>query len=417
MKLYKNLEPTDENIKETYAKDLLGRREDVDKFAAFLKGENCPVSVAVDGEWGSGKTFFVKQVAYRLDEDKVQIDPEKCLTVYYDAWENDNDFDPILSIVDCIKRAATAAAAVKDRDTTKLKKIVADIFCAAKYFSSDQTVQKIAAFLDEMSARNTDTTINNCQAVPTNTQIKEKLQELYNEIIPENGVRLVIFIDELDRCRPDFAVRVLERIKHFISVDEDNRVRMVFSINKKQLEHTIKKHYGEGYDSRNYLNRFFDLVIAIPEAGILPYVTQYTVDLPFGLETRVVSAAIHYFGIQIREINAFVAELISIQRTAKIEGMLSLPTPRVFMENIFPILLAAKLTDNDKYEKLVSGNGSGLIEDIWVNELGCEHNDHIYGTMVYLSIFQNEGVHPTDEILEERERILRYLNKSFLYES
>ena len=87
------------------------------------------------------------------------------------------------------------------------------------------------------------------------------------------------------------------------------------------------------------------------------------------------------------------------------------------MENIFPILLAAKLTDNDKYEKLVSGNGSGLIEDIWVNELGCEHNDHIYGTMVYLSIFQNEGVHPTDEILEERERILRYLNKSFLYES
>ena len=139
---------------------------------------------------------------------------------------------------------------------------------------------------------------------------------------------------------------------------------MVFSINKKQLEHTIKKHYGEGYDSRNYLNRFFDLVITIPEAGILPYVTQYNVDLPFELKTEIISAAIHYFGIQIREINAFVAELISIQRTAKNEGMLSSPTPHAFMENIFPILLAAKLTDNDKYEKLVSGKGSGLIDDI-----------------------------------------------------
>lgn len=411
MKLYKNLEPTDENIKETYAKDLLGRREDVDEFAAFLKGENCPLSVAVDGEWGSGKTFFVKQVAYRLDEDKVQIDPEKCLTVYYDAWENDNDCDPILSIVDCIARAAGV------KEGSKLETVLSDANHIVKALSSNPVVRGMTAAIDRVQTRYTEAIHNYDKDAPTNEQVREKLQELYNEIIHEHGARLVIFIDELDRCRPDFAVKVLERIKHFISVDEDNRVRMVFSINKKQLEHTIKKHYGDGYDSRNYLNRFFDLVIAIPEAGILPYVTQYTVDLPFGLETRVVSAAIHYFGIQIREINAFVAELISIQRTAKIEGMLSLPTPRVFMENIFPILLAAKLTDNDKYEKLISGNGSGFIGDIWVNELGCERNEHIYGTKVYLSIFQNEGVHPTDEILEERERILRYLNKSFLYES
>lgn len=411
MKLYKNLEPTDENIKETYAKDLLGRREDVDEFAAFLKGENCPLSVAVDGEWGSGKTFFVKQVAYRLDEDKVQIDPEKCLTVYYDAWENDNDCDPILSIVDCIARAAGV------KEGSKLETVLSDANHIVKALSSNPVVRGMTAAIDRVQTRYTEAIHNYDKDAPTNEQVREKLQELYDEIIHEHGARLVIFIDELDRCRPDFAVKVLERIKHFISVDEDNRVRMVFSINKKQLEHTIKKHYGDGYDSRNYLNRFFDLVIAIPEAGILPYVTQYTVDLPFGLETSVVSAAIHYFGIQIREINAFVAELISIQRTAKIEGMLSLPTPRIFMENIFPILLAAKLTDNDKYEKLISGNGSGFIGDIWVNELGCERNEHIYGTKVYLSIFQNEGTLLSDEILDERERILRYLNKSFLYKS
>ena len=105
MILYNNMEPTEENIKKAYTEDLLGRKDDVDKFAAFLKEEYCPVSVAVDGEWGSGKTFFVKQVAYRLDEDPLD-DPKKCLTVYYDAWENDNDCDAILSIVDCIARAA-----------------------------------------------------------------------------------------------------------------------------------------------------------------------------------------------------------------------------------------------------------------------------------------------------------------------
>lgn len=410
MKLYKNLEPTEENIKETYVKDLLGRREDVDEFAAFLKGENCPLSVAVDGEWGSGKTFFVKQVAYRLDEDTTE-DPEKCLTVYYDAWENDNDCDPILSIVDCIARAAGV------KEGSKLETVLSDANHIVKALSSNPVVRGMTAAIDRVQARYTEAIHNYDKDAPTNEQVREKLQELYDEIIHEHGARLVIFIDELDRCRPDFAVRVLERIKHFISVDEDNRVRMVFSINKKQLEHTIKKHYGDGYDSRNYLNRFFDMIIALPEAGILPYVTQYNVDLPFELKTEIISAAIHFFGIQIREINAFVAELISIQRTAKIEGMLSFPTPHAFMENIFPILLAAKLTDNDKYKKLVNGNGSGLIDDIWVNELGRERNDHTFGTKVYLSIFQNEGTLLSDEILDERERILRYLNKSFLYKS
>lgn len=70
-----------------------------------------------------------------MDEDKVRVDPEKCLTTYYDAWDNDNDndCDPIISIVDCIKRAAEAEA----RDATKLKKIVADIF-ALRNICNDQ---------------------------------------------------------------------------------------------------------------------------------------------------------------------------------------------------------------------------------------------------------------------------------------
>lgn len=161
MKLYKNLEPTDENIKETYAKNLLGRREDVDKFAAFLKGENCPVSVAVDGEWGSGKTFFVKQVTYKLDEDTAD-DPEKCLTVYYDAWENDNDCDPILSIVDCIARAAGV------EEGSKLATVLSDAYHFVKALDSNPVVRGVTVAIDRVQTRYTE-------AIHTTTKMLQQM--------------------------------------------------------------------------------------------------------------------------------------------------------------------------------------------------------------------------------------------------
>ena len=104
MKLYQNLEATEENIKDTYESDLLSKKDSVIQFAEFLKSPYCPTSIAVNGEWGSGKTFFVKQTAYHLST--LEDASDKCLTVYYDAWENDNECDPIISIVDCIARVA-----------------------------------------------------------------------------------------------------------------------------------------------------------------------------------------------------------------------------------------------------------------------------------------------------------------------
>ena len=118
-----NLEPTDENVIAQFCNDSIGRNIDVLQFVSLLNSidENC--SIAVDALWGAGKTFFVKQVKMVLDaynnfttsiadSGKTEITnacekayqcqefsdhPQLC--VYYDAWENDNDKDPIVSIV------------------------------------------------------------------------------------------------------------------------------------------------------------------------------------------------------------------------------------------------------------------------------------------------------------------------------
>lgn len=84
--------------------------------------------------------------------------------------------------------------------------------------------------------------------------IKSVLKDVFNQIINEHADKLIIFIDELDRCNPKYAISVLERIKHFF---QDDRIIFVYSTNKSQLVHTIKKFYGNDFDASGYLNKFF----------------------------------------------------------------------------------------------------------------------------------------------------------------
>lgn len=114
------LRPTEENIRNTYLNDTIGRNKDVNAFIDILNTLENSCAIALDGVWGSGKTFFVQQVKMVLDAccrdsenaDKQSVrrkwttmhngkEPEfqSQLCVYYDAWENDNDEDPVLSLV------------------------------------------------------------------------------------------------------------------------------------------------------------------------------------------------------------------------------------------------------------------------------------------------------------------------------
>ena len=93
-------------------------------------------------------------------------------------------------------------------------------------------------------------------------------------LLPERGNRLVVFVDELDRCKPSYAVQLLERIKHYFSND---KVTVVFSINTKELQHSIRKFYGAEFDANKYLDRFFDYRISLPDADMDNYLALLSI--------------------------------------------------------------------------------------------------------------------------------------------
>ncbi|MFT7640583.1 MAG: putative KAP-like P-loop ATPase, partial [Pirellulaceae bacterium] len=86
-----------------------------------------------------------------------------------------------------------------------------------------------------------------------------------------NGKPVIVLIDELDRCRPNYSVDLLERLKHYFAVEG---IVFVLAVDKTQLCHAINGVYGEKFDSSTYLPRFFDEIFRLAKPDGAKY-TKY----------------------------------------------------------------------------------------------------------------------------------------------
>lgn len=93
--------------------------------------------------------------------------------------------------------------------------------------------------------------------------LKKRFEKLAQKV-SESGKPLVIIIDELDRCRPTFAIELLEKIKHLFNIP---RILFIIGIDREQLGYSIKSVYGENMNVDGYLRRFIDMEFILPEAN------------------------------------------------------------------------------------------------------------------------------------------------------
>ena len=100
-------------------------------------------------------------------------------------------------------------------------------------------------------------------------QFKASLRQLAAELAGIHGLPLIVVIDELDRCRPSYAVELLETAKHLFTVDH---VLFVLAVNRSQLSHSIRAVYGREFDAQGYLRRFFDIDFRLPDSKRGPFV-------------------------------------------------------------------------------------------------------------------------------------------------
>jgi len=219
--------------------------------------------LAINNVWGTGKTTFVKMWQQHLKNEGFQ-------TIYFNAWENDFDDNPMVAIMselktlvkienedffnNIIKKGAIIGKKVLPVVMKSLLKKIAGI-------KTDEITEALADGTSEVLSSEIDEYINRKQTV---SEFRTELEEFIRKT--ENEKPLIFFVDELDRCRPDYAVEVLEHVKHFFSV---HGIVFVLSIDKKHLASSVKGFYGSDLiDSNEYLRRFIDLEYSIPAPQI-----------------------------------------------------------------------------------------------------------------------------------------------------
>lgn len=215
-------------------------------------------TLSINADWGYGKTTFVKMWDVKLQEKRYK-------TIYFNAWESDFVADPMMALIDGLR----SRFGEQDLPQEKLQKLSAlwDIIIG---IAKETPVGHISFFgkIAHIFKHGTDSLLedkNKLQEHRSVTKLvrdfREQVTRIANDIRGEK--QLIIFVDELDRCRPDYAVQMLERIKHFFSIDN---IIFVLSIDKSVLCKSIRAIYGGlDIDTEAYLRRFVDLEFNLPK--------------------------------------------------------------------------------------------------------------------------------------------------------
>ena len=371
--------PTEENILKTLLDDPLGRFQELSQFVRLLNSIEDSCTIALDGDWGSGKTFFIKQAKMIIDAYNGGIDKTNAasiknkfgnitntsqITAYYDAWENDGEADPLLSILYEIIKAFDYDIKNFSRNNasqipTTLLKSISEML-TTKFFgvSSKETIEKLS-----------DT--NPFDQIQNNKDLKEKIATFLQEVKIERGNKLIIFIDELDRCNPTYAVKTLERIKHYFSSPD---IIFVLAVNLSELQNTIKQYYGSSFNAYQYLDRFFDLRLGLNSIDINKFINAQKLWPNSENEMEVCLSAdkiiAKFFSFSMRTIDRYFKQVKFIQ-----QNIINELGNYVYYEQsnayyflgtyVAPILVALKLYSINEYKEFVRGNRLDLFIDIF----------------------------------------------------
>ncbi len=235
---------------EPFADDKLNRKTVAENFKNVLLNTDLNV-FSVSAQWGGGKTYFIENLIKLMQDDSINI--------LYNAWESDFYDKPIIPLL------VELFAKLEEYDLkTQLEEEIQKSKEFAKKICEKTSLQIGVNF-----------GVLNCSANfdPSKKMIDSEYNELKNEIrsfksklksIQEKlGKKIIIFVDELDRCNPMYAIKTLEIVKHLFGI---SNIIFVLSVDKKQLENSVKRIFGTNDgDVNGYLRKFIDVDFQLPD--------------------------------------------------------------------------------------------------------------------------------------------------------
>jgi hypothetical protein len=376
---------------------LFDRKTFADSLTQLLRNVTESLVIFVNAPWGEGKTTFAQMWRAALKGQKLDV-------IYFDAYAADYFDDPfvsfsgeILALVD--KRLAEAEGIEAPRQEFKktavevgkrlaglavkvgLKAITLGAFDAANVAELKEIGSDVASGVSEIGANIIEKKIEDYTTEKDALKaFKESLAKLAAIFRNEQGFPLTIIVDELDRCRPDFALGLLERIKHLFDVQD---IAFVLLVNRDQIESYVRAVYGEEVDAGTYLLKFANLFVDLPnqqplfrsDKGHKDYCRKLFEHYDFSEHVRdggslaqSMESLVSHFGLTLREIEkAFVIMALYYS---------SLPQNELTNEFLIPLLSILKVKRPQLYQGLSKGciPVDRLFSETRLNQIQNEHD-------------------------------------------
>ena len=244
-----------------FDQDLLARRESVEVLTRIVRSIEGPCALSLDGPWGSGKTTFLNIWDQYLRNNKFPV-------VKFNVWENDSsNASPFASLSSELTDKLTkhSDGPLREKFERLLGRVTDLALTAAPIVlkSAGNVVPVVGGQLGEAVGSYAKDSIKRYKATQQSVgEFRAALRSMAKKSKEATKRPMIVMIDELDRCRPTYAIELLEVAKHLFSVDH---IVFVLAINRTEIAHSIQAIYGDRFDAEGYLRRFFDIDFQLPE--------------------------------------------------------------------------------------------------------------------------------------------------------
>ncbi|OJU02798.1 MAG: hypothetical protein BGN87_06285 [Rhizobiales bacterium 65-79] len=307
------MQTMENQAEDIWADDKLGRQGDADYLASFLRNRSAELVARgveksfvlnLDATWGAGKSFFLERL-------QRQLKAEGHVAVYINAWRDDFADDPLIAVMAAIdeeiapyvkkpgKLQSTWKSVKKNGGkigiqvarglalraagtilTHQIAKDIEGVLGDVGFDLPEETLRKSSEKFGEAAIKDiekvldkrAEEAVSDFSAMRTSlSTFRAKLKEFVIAVEQkEHKVPpMFVLVDELDRCRPPYAIATLERIKHLFDTP---RVVFIAATDSSQLVHSIGAVYGQGFESGRYLKRFFDHVYSFEKPSTRQFI-------------------------------------------------------------------------------------------------------------------------------------------------
>lgn len=384
------------------------RKQFLNNLVSLLLSDNRsidePLSVSIDAGWGYGKTFFLDRLAEKLE-------PDGHMVVKFNAWETDLSNDAFISFSDSLynqlgKYLTDTSAFFEKANLTMIAfgSVLFDKFSSGLPFAGTikQMIAGTREKYKELVEKNGSYFVKGVGKSGLEL-VKEKVSESLDEFFSKRkevylDKRVVVLVDELDRCRPDYAIQVLERVKHLF---KDSRLSFVFAINKSELEKSVRQAYGE-INTSVYFEKFFTFSFSLPQIDVSSFL-ESDIDsnvyenhkVFFDLLCQMVKDSGHIIGLrQIERIFGY------FEAVDKMVLEFELITPAAYL---IPVAIFSKVVDIDFFNTVFRDN---KVPKYYVDEKKkSQFKEVIYDKFKYYNNKTKDTSSIFDEMISQGETI------------